>query len=78
MTASDGCDLFDATSVLVRGSTCSSETCREKIPAASVTLKLACDVSVSDGERSDADGREASLTKEGAKIRETPKKRKES
>ena len=50
----------------------------QKIPTASVTLKLACDVSVSDGERSDADGREASLTKEGAKIRETPKKRKES
>ena len=77
MTASDGCDLFDATSVLVRGFTCSSETC-SKIPTASVTLKLACDVSVSDGERSDADGREASLTKEGAKVRETSKKGKES
>ena len=46
---------------------------QKKIPAASVTLKQACDVSVSDGERS-ANGRKASLTKEEAKVKETSKK----
>ena len=46
----------------------------QKMPAASVTLKQACDVRVSDGERSDANAREASLTKEEAKVKETSKK----